>query len=129
MANGYTTGVDASILPKVKFAPLQEVSGTSFLVWILKIGMGYKDVGTRDAVPVAIEAGVLTLSQAMEIGPKAALIRDDAAGVLYGACKNGVCADGRTFIQSLIDAGFISESDAIAAGFIKPAPAPTPKNF
>lgn len=129
VANGYTTGVDASILPKVKFAPLQEVSGTSFLVWILKIGMGYKDVGTRDAVSVAIEAGVLTLSQAMEIGPKSALIRDDAAGVLYGACKNGVCADGRTFIQSLIDAGFISESDAIAAGFIKPAPAPTPKNF
>ena len=41
VANGYTTGVDASILPKVKFAPLQEVSGKSFLVWILKIGMGY----------------------------------------------------------------------------------------
>ena len=125
VANGYTTGVDASILPKVKFAPLQEVSGTSFLVWILKIGMGYKDVGTRDAVPVAIEAGVLTLSQAMEIGPKSALIRDDAAGVLYGACKNGVCADGRTFIQSLIDAGFVTEKAAIAAGFIVVDPKPT----
>jgi hypothetical protein len=58
----------------------------------------------------------------MEIGAKAAIIRDDAAGILYGACKNGVNADGKTFIQSLIDAGFISKEAAIAAGLVEAVP-------
>ena len=101
---GFTSGVDASVAPKVKFAPLQEVSATSFLVWIMNIGMGYK-YGTDVVVAEAVNANVISLSQAMEIGAKAAIIRDDAAGILYGACKNGVNADGKKFIQSLIDAG------------------------
>lgn len=119
---GYTSGVDASVAPKVKFAPLQEVSGTSFLVWLMKIGMGY-EVGTDTAVSEAVNAGVITLNQAMELGTKAELIRDDAAGILYGACQNGVCADGTRFIESLIKAGFITEDAAIAAGFVEPKPA------
>ena len=105
---GFTSGVDASVAPKVKFAPLQEVSATSFLVWIMNIGMGYK-YGTDVVVAEAVNANVISLSQAMEIGAKAAIIRDDAAGILYGACKNGVNADGKTFIQSLIDAGVVTE--------------------
>lgn len=118
---GYTSGVDASVAPKVKFAPLQEVSGTSFLVWLMKIGMGY-EVGTDTAVSEAVNAGVITLNQAMELGTKAELIRDDAAGILYGACKNGVCADGTRFIESLIKAGFITKDAAIAAGFVEAEP-------
>jgi len=58
----------------------------------------------------------------MEFGPKAALIRDDIAGILYGACKNGVNADGTRFIESLINAGFISKEAAIAAGLVEAVP-------
>lgn len=118
---GFTSGVDASVAPKVKFAPLQEVSATSFLVWIMNIGMGYK-YGTDVVVAEAVNANVISLSQAMEIGAKAAIIRDDAAGILYGACKNGVNADGKTFIQSLIDAGVVTEEAAIAAGLVEAKP-------
>ncbi|MDI9514333.1 MAG: hypothetical protein QM224_04530, partial [Bacillota bacterium] len=118
---GFTSGVDASVAPKVKFAPLQEVSATSFLVWIMNIGMGYK-YGTDVVVAEAVNANVISLSQAMEIGAKAAIIRNDAAGILYGACKNGVNADGKTFIQSLIEAGVITEADAVAAGFVDAKP-------
>ncbi|MDI9513814.1 MAG: hypothetical protein GX384_05935 [Clostridiaceae bacterium] len=114
--NDFTTGIDASILPKVKFAPLQEVSGTSFLVWVLKIGMGYTDVGTGNAVTDAVKCGVISEAQVRELGGKAALTRDDAAGILYGACKNGINADGRPFVQYLMDAGFLTEEQVAAAG-------------
>jgi hypothetical protein len=115
--NNFTTGVDASILPKVKFAPLQEVSGTSFLVWVLKIGMGYSEVGTGNAVSEAVKCGVINEAQVRELGGKTALTRDDAAGILYGACKNGINADGRPFIQYLADVGFLTEEQVAAAGF------------
>ena len=65
--NNFTTGVDASILPKVKFAPLQEVSGTSFLVWVLKIGMGYSEAGTGNAVSEAVKCGVINEAQVREL--------------------------------------------------------------
>ena len=100
------------------------MAATEILVWLMNIGMGYK-AGTNTSVSEAVNAGIIRLSQAMEFGPKPALIRDDIAGILYGACKNGVCADGRTFIQSLIDAGFVTEKAAIAAGFIVVDPKPT----
>ncbi len=115
--NNFTTGVDASILPKVKFAPLQEVSGTSFLVWVLKIGMGYSEAGTGNAVSEAVKCGVINEAQVRELGGKTVLTRDDAAGILYGACKNGINADGRPFIQYLIDGGFLIEEQAAEAGF------------
>ena len=123
---GYTSGIDASVAPRVRFAPLQKMAATEFLVWLMNIGMGYK-VGTNNSIDEARNAGIITLTQEIELRVKDALIRDDIAGILYGACKNGVCADGRTFIQSLIDAGFISEVAAIAAGFIEPQkPEPVP---
>lgn len=118
---GYTSGVDASVAPKVKFAPIRSMAATEILVWLMNIGMGYK-AGTNTSVSEAVNAGIIRLSQAMEFGPKPALIRDDIAGILYGACKNGVCADGRTFIQSLIDAGFVTEKAAIEAGFVEAKP-------
>jgi len=120
--NGFTSGVDASVAPKVKFAPLQSMTAAELLVWLMNIGMGYK-VGTDVSVSEAVNAGIITLSQAMELGPKTALIRDDVAGILFGAAKNGVNADGKKFIVSLIEAGFVSEEAAIAAGLIEAKPA------
>ncbi|HOL84873.1 MAG TPA: Ig-like domain-containing protein, partial [Thermoclostridium caenicola] len=120
--NGFTSGVDASVAPKVKFAPMQSMTAAELLVWLMNIGMGYK-VGTDVSVSEAVNAGIITLSQAMEFGPKTALIRDDVAGILFGAAKNGVNADGKKFIESLIEAGFVSEEAAIAAGLIEPKPA------
>jgi len=121
--NGYTSGVDASVLPKVKFAPLNTISAEEFLTWLLRIGMGYTDAGTNTALNMAITANVINLSQAIEFGQEDAFIRDDIAGILYGACKTGVNADGKSFIQSLIDAGFITEEQAVAAGFKEAQPA------
>ena len=118
---GYTSGIDASVLPKVKFAPTQQMTAAELLVWLMNIGMGYK-AGTNTSVSEAVNAGIIRLSQAMEFGPKLALTRDDIAGILYGACKNGKCADGTKFIQSLVDAGFVSEKAAIAAGFLEAKP-------
>ncbi|SHI74550.1 Ig-like domain-containing protein [Thermoclostridium caenicola] len=123
---GYTSGVDASVAPKVKFAPMQKMAASEFLVWLMNIGMGYK-VGTNNSVSESRNAGIISLGQEIDLRVKDALIRDDIAGILYGACKNGVCADGRTFIQSLIDAGFITEVAAIAAGFIEPEAEPEPE--
>jgi len=120
---GYTSGTDASIAPKVKFSALQPISATSFLTWLLRIGMGYSDVGTANAVSAAVEAKVLSLSDAITIGSKGELIRDDIAGILYGAAMTGVNKDGKTFIQSLIDAKFVSEAVAAENGFVTLAPA------
>jgi len=100
---------------------MQKMTAAELLVWVMNVGMGYK-VGTNNAVAKAVEAGIINLNQAMEFGPKAALIRDDIAGILYGACKNGVNADGTRFIESLINAGFISKEAAIAAGLVEAVP-------
>jgi hypothetical protein len=119
--NGYTSGTDASVAPKIKFSPLKGISVTELLVWVMNIGMGY-NFGTDVVVAEAVKAGVITLNQALELQAKDTLIRDDVAGVLFGACKNGVNADGKKFIQSLIDAGFVSEADAVEAGFVDAKP-------
>jgi hypothetical protein len=39
--NGYTSGTDASVAPKIKFSPLKGISVTELLVWVMNIGMGY----------------------------------------------------------------------------------------
>ena len=118
--NALTTGTDATIAPKIQFSPLQEVSGDSMLVWILK-SMGYTTVGTVDAWQIACtNAKVLSLTQGYAFHGKAALIRDDVAGILFGAAKNGLNKDGKTFIQSLIDAGFITQQAAADAGLVTP---------
>ena len=48
---GYTSGVDASVAPKVKFA-LLGVCSYRTLVWLMNIGMGYK-VGIIHLFPEA----------------------------------------------------------------------------
>jgi len=112
--NGITVGDGQG-----NFKPLDKISGRAFLVFLLKTGMGYKDVTTLTAPDVAVDAGVLTPSQAMAYAAaESGIIRDDAAAILFGAATNGVNADGKTFIQALIDAGFVDAQTAIENGFV-----------
>ena len=114
--NGITVGVSAT---EKKFAALDPISGTSFLVFLMKAGMGYADVTTATVVEASVEAGILTAGQAAQFGAKAALIRDDAAGILYGAAMNGVNADGTPLIEALIASGFVDRDAALEAGFVE----------
>ncbi len=115
----YTLGMDSTILPKVKFGPMKSISGTSFMVFLMKSGMGYSNVTTENVIEKAIEAKIITVSEAGKYGSKPELIRDDASGILFGAAMNGINADGKTLIQSLIESGFVTRENAINAGFIK----------
>lgn len=114
----YTLGTDSTILPKVRFGPMDSISGTSFLVFLMKSGMGYGSVTTKNVIEEAMSAKIITTAEAVKYGSKTSLIRDDAAGILYGAAMNGVNADGKKLIESLIESGFVKRQDAINAGFI-----------
>lgn len=116
----FTLGTDSTILPKVRFGPMDPISGTSFLVFLMKSGMGYDDVTTADIIDRAIiEAKIINPSQAAKYQNKPALIRDDAAGILYSAAMNGINANGKKLIDSLIESGFVNKQNAIDAGFIE----------
>ncbi len=115
----YTLGTDSTILPKVRFGPMDSISGTSFLVFLMKSGMGYTDVTTADIIDKAtIEAKIITPSQAAKYQNKPVLIRDEAADILYSAAMNGINANGKKLIDSLIESGFVKKQDAVSAGFI-----------
>ena len=115
----YTLGTDSTILPKVRFGPMDPISGTSFMVFLMKSGMGYENVNTANIIDSAMSASVITASQAITYGMKPELIRDDAAGILYTAAMTGVNFDGEKLIESLVESGSIVKQDAIDAGFIK----------
>jgi len=115
----YTLGTDTSILPKVKFGPSDPISGKSFLVFLMKSGMGYNDVTTQNVADKAVEARVVTVSQVDKYVSKNDLNRGDAASILYSAVMDGVNANGKTLLQSLIDSGFVKRQDALNAGFIR----------
>ncbi len=117
--NKYTLGTDSSILPKVKFGPNDSISGTSFMVFLMKSGMGYGEVNTANVVGEAIDANIVTASQAINYGTKPELIRDDAAGILYTATMSGINSDGRKLIDTLVQSGFVKKQNALDAGFIK----------
>ncbi|MGI6084186.1 MAG: Ig-like domain-containing protein [Acetivibrionales bacterium] len=112
--NGITVGLSAT--EKI-FGALNPISGTSFLVFIMKSGMGYADVTTANVVEAAVTAGILTAGQAATFGAKEALIRDDAAGILYGAFTTGTNADGTKLIDAYIASGATTLEAAVAAGF------------
>lgn len=114
----YTLGTDSTILPKVRFGPMDPISGTSFLVFLMKSGMGYNNVTTQTVIDEALAAKVLTASQAVKYGSKVSLIRDDAAGILYEAAMNARNAEGKKLIDALIESGFVKRENAINAGFI-----------
>lgn len=114
----YTLGTDSSILPKVRFGPLDSISGTSFLVFLMKSGMGYQNTTTQTVIDEALAAKVITPAQAVLFGTKESLIRDDAAIILYEAAMNGINANGKKLIEALIESGFVNRNDAIKAGFV-----------
>ena len=87
----YTLGTDTSILPKVKFGPSDPISGKSFLVFLMKSGMGYNDVTTQNVADKAVEARVVTVSQVDKYVSKNDLNRGDAASILYSAVMDGKC--------------------------------------
>ncbi len=98
-----------------KFGALDPISGTSFLVFLLKTGMGYTGVNTSNVVDMAAEANVIPLSHKELYKSKPALIRDDAAIILYHAVLGGKNDDGENFIDSLIESGFVSRETYEAA--------------
>lgn len=119
---GMTIGVDATILPKVKFAPMAPMSGAQFLTFLLK-SMGYKDATTNNAADIANQdAKFLSAGQAVQYVTKDQLLRDDCAAILYSAAMKGVNADGKRFIEALIESGDVDEAKAVEAGFVLPAP-------
>lgn len=107
-------------------APNDPISGASFLVFLMISGMGYEVDTNPDSdkyvIDAAIDAGILNASQAVIYRTKAELIRDDAAGILFGAVMNGVNADGTKLIDALIASGDVVEADAIDAGFVEAVP-------
>lgn len=117
--NKYTLGTDTTILPKIKFGPLDPISGNAFLVFLMKSGMGYENVTTVNIADKAVEARVVTALQAEKCGNKEDLNRGEAASILYSAVMDGVNASGKTLLQSLIDSGFVRRQDALNAGFIR----------
>lgn len=113
--NSITVGLSAT--EKI-FGAMNPISGTSFLVFVMKSGMGYANVTTADVVDAAVTAGILTAGQAVTFGAKEALIRDDAAGILFGAFSTGVNADGTKLIDAYIASGATTLADAVDAGFV-----------
>ncbi len=91
-----------------KFGALEPISGTSFLVFLLKTGMGYTSVNTSNVLDMAAEASVITIAQKETYKSKPVLVRDDAAVILYNAVLGGKNDDGKKFIDSLIESGFVS---------------------
>lgn len=116
--NSITVGLSST--EKI-FGALNPISGTSFLVFIMKAGMGYADVTTATVVEASVNAGILTAGQAAGFGANEALIRDDAAGILFGAFTTGVNADGTKLIDAYIASGATTAADAAAAGFTSSA--------
>lgn len=117
--HGITIGVSST---EKRLNPDELISGASFLVFILK-SMGYSSVTTGDAPDVAISSSVLTPTQSALFGPKTSLVRDDAAGILYGAFKTGVNKNGTKLIDTYIASGATTKEAAAFSGFITIAPA------
>jgi len=113
--NKITVGLSAT---ENIFGAMQIISGRSLLVFIMKSGMGYADVTTANVIEASVTAGILTAGQAATFGAKEALIRDDAAGILFGAFSTGVNADGSKLIDAYIASGATTLADAAAAGFV-----------
>lgn len=116
--HGITVGVSKT---EKRLNPDELISGASFLVFILK-SMGYENATTVNAADIAIEASVLSPYQAAYFGPKASLIRDDAAGILYGAFTSGVNKDGTKLIETYIESGGTNKETAANAGFVELPP-------
>lgn len=112
---GLTKGVSTE---KLVFGGQLEFAGDQLVILLLR-AMGYTNVEKDNCWDLAVEAEFVSAGEAVALQLNNALIRDDAAGVLYSAVKNGVCVDGKPLIEKLIADGAVDEDAAAEAGFIE----------
>lgn len=120
LANGITKGIGGVAAGKVQYGAQLDLHGDEFVILLLR-AMGYT-VDKDNCWDVAVEAKVLTAGQAVALKYNGSIVRDDVVGVLYAAVKDGVCADGKTLIATLIANGAVDEAEAAAVGFVVPKP-------
>jgi len=123
--NGLTDGIDASILPLVKFAPKLDLSGKEFINFMLK-AMGYPatEVAWEEVLTKAAEIGMLSPGEAVSFGERSVINRDIAVGILAGA-MTGITSSGITLAQKLVEDGVVSAEAMAEAGYFAPTATPT----
>ena len=120
--NGLTNGIDANILPNVKFGAQLDLTGKEFIYFVLK-AMGYQ-VAWDDVLTKAAAVGMLSAGDAVTFGTTAVLNRDSAVGIMASAL-GGTTSAGVVLAQALVDAGAVSAEATAEAGFLDPSDAPT----
>ena len=120
--NGLTNGIDANILPNVKFGAQLDLTGKEFINFVLK-AMGYQ-VAWDDVLTKAAEVGMLSAGDAVTFGTTPVMNSDAAVGVMASAL-GGTTASGVTLAQKLVDDGAVDGEAMAAAGFFTPTVAPT----
>lgn len=115
---GLTKGISTASLV---YGGQLDFAGDQLVILLLR-AMGYSQAEKDNCWDLAVKAGFVSAGGAVALQLNNALIRDDTAGVLYSAVKNGVCADGKTLIEKLIASGAVDEDTAAEAGFIEAKP-------
>jgi hypothetical protein len=120
--NGLTKGIDASILPNVKFAGQLKMTGKEFINLMLN-GMGYA-TAWDDVLTKAAEVEMLSAGESVTFGTVKEMTRDDAVAIMTGALT-GITSEGITLAQALVDAGAVDADKMEEYGFIVPEVVPT----
>ncbi len=102
-----------------KLAALENITGTSLMVFVLK-AMGYSEATTANIAELVVDKGVMSAGDAAKFAAiQSGLVRDDAAGILFNAFANGVNKDGTKLIDAYIASGATTEAAAAEAGFVE----------
>lgn len=120
--NGLTKGIDASILPNIKFAGQLLLTGKEFINFMLN-AMGYEEEWDN-VLTKAAEVEMLSAGNAVKFGSINELKRDTAAGIISFA-MGGTTASGITLAQALVDSGAVSAEAMAEVGYYEPTPVPT----
>ena len=120
--NGLTKGIDASILPNVKFAGQLKMTGKEFINLMLN-GMGYA-TAWDDVLTKAAEVEMLSAGESVTFGTVKEMTRDQAVAIMFGALS-GITSEGITLAQALVDAGAVDADKMEEYGFIVPEVVPT----
>ncbi len=95
LVNGIISGVSKSAAGKIKFSAVDPLSGRQFITMVLR-SMGYTSSDVYATCTTrSVDVGMLTSVQANAFATKKQLIRDDSAGIMYGAVKKGIASNGR----------------------------------
>lgn len=120
-----TRGVAVQADGRSIFAPNQKLSGTEFLVFMIR-AMGYEST-LDSAAGTALEIRMLADTQLGGISTQRVLTRGRAVEVMYTAMANGVVkSTNLPLAQTLLGKGAISTEAAIGLGFTPPVVTPTP---